>query len=213
MRAVALSNPDITITDRYAWRIVLLVVLLHVISVAVFRYGLPDWNPKRISEITIELSAALPRGEGGDGVRQVAQPVREPVQKKSAVQDENSTKKAVEAPKQAEATPSASSAAAGVESAPTVDADYKAAYLNNPKPPYPPVAFQMRIEGTVSLKVLVLPDGQVGEVLLGRSSGNSLLDQSALNTVAKWKFVPAKSQGKDISQWISVPITFSLKRR
>ena len=209
-----LNKPDELMIERRAWLVVLVVVVLHVISVALFRYGLPAWQTKRVSEITIELGAALPRGEGGDGARHLAQSVREPVQKKSAVQDENATKNTVEKPKQqAEPTPSASSAAAGVESAPTVDADYKAAYLNNPKPPYPPVAFQMRIEGTVTLKVLVLPDGQAGEVLLGRSSGNSLLDQSALNTVAQWKFVPAKSQGKDISQWVSIPITFSLKRR
>lgn len=213
MKAVALNNQDMVITVRHAWRIVLLVIFLHVISVVLLRYGLPDWNPKRISEITIELGAALPRGEGGDGIRQVARPVRETTQKKTAVQDENATKKAVEKPKQAEAMQSASSAAAGVDSAPTVDADYKAAYLNNPKPPYPPVAFQLRIEGTVMVKALVQPDGSCGEVLLGRSSGNSMLDQSALNTVAQWKFVPAKSQGKDISQWVSIPITFALKRR
>lgn len=214
MRAAVLSNPDERMMACRAWLVVLVVVVLHLGTVAVFRYGFPEMFPKRVSEITIELGPALPRGEGGDGVRQLVQPVREPVQKKSAVQDENATKQAVEKPKQqADPTPSASSAAAGVESAPTVDADYKAAYLNNPKPPYPPVAFQMRIEGTVSLKVLVLPDGKAGEVLLGRSSGNSLLDQSAMNTVAQWQFVPAKSQGKDISQWVSIPITFSLKRR
>jgi len=75
------------------------------------------------------------------------------------------------------------------------------------------MAFQLRIEGTVRLKALVLPDGSCGDVLLAQSSGNELLDQSALNTVAKWKFVPAKSQGKDVSQWVSIPISFALKRR
>jgi protein TonB len=63
------------------------------------------------------------------------------------------------------------------------------------------------------LKALVNPDGSCGEVLLAKSSGNEFLDKSALNTVAQWKFTPAQSQGKDVAQWVSIPITFSIKRR
>ena len=109
--------------------------------------------------------------------------------------------------------PVKSQAAAAVDIPASVDADYKAAFLNNPKPPYPPLVFQMRIEGTVLLKALVLPDGTCGEVVLARSSGNELLDKSALTTVAQWKFTPAKTRGKETSQWVGIPITFSLKRR
>ena len=94
-----------------------------------------------------------------------------------------------------------------------VDADYKAAYLRNPKPPYPPLALKMRIEGTVTLRVLVLEDGSSGKIVLSKSSGNDALDQSALETVAKWKFSPAKSQGQSVAQWVSIPINFSIKRR
>ena len=94
-----------------------------------------------------------------------------------------------------------------------VDADYKAAYLRNPKPPYPPMALRMRIEGTVTLRVLVREDGSSGRIVLSQSSGNDSLDQSALQTVAKWKFSPAKSQGQSVAQWVSIPIHFSLKRR
>ena len=94
-----------------------------------------------------------------------------------------------------------------------VDADYKAAYLRNPKPPYPALALKMRIEGTVTLRVLVLEDGTSGKVVLSKSSGNDSLDKSALETVAKWKFTPAKSQGKQIAQWVNIPIHFSMKRR
>jgi len=212
MRSAVASSISLESPERHVWQIVLAVLVLHIVVVALFKYGLPDFSPRK-SEITIELSAALPRGEGGEGVRQVAKPEVQPTPKKSPVQDDNATRRSVEAPKASTTEPTTASRAAGVESAPMVDADYKAAYLNNPKPPYPPVAFQMRIEGTVTVKALVLPDGSCGEVLLGRSSGNSLLDQSALSTIAQWKFVPAKSQGKEISQWVSIPITFALKRR
>ena len=94
-----------------------------------------------------------------------------------------------------------------------VDADYKAAYLRNPKPIYPSAALKMRVEGTVTLRVLVLEDGTSGKIVLSKSSGNESLDQSALETVAKWKFTPAKSQGQSVTQWVSIPINFSIKRR
>lgn len=178
-----------------------------------YKYGFPSWSPKRVSEITIELGGSVLRGDGGEGVRQATKSA--PPTPKTTSEDGTLKRQATPAkpPTTASDAATESSTAAGAQAAPTVDADYKAAYLNNPKPPYPPVAFQMRIEGTVMLKALVQPDGRCGEVLLAKTSGNDLLDKSALNTVAQWKFTPAKSQGKDISQWVSIPITFSIKRR
>ena len=191
----------------------MIVSLIHLSSAAFFKWGLPDLSKPRPSEITIELGGAV-SGGGGTGVRAVAPPPPPQQQvSKSKVQDDLATQRVVDTPK---STPAAAapamteSSAAGVT---TVDADYKAAYLNNPKPPYPPMAFQLRIEGTVRLKAHVQPDGSCGEVLLAQSSGNELLDRSAMNTVAQWKFVPAKAQGKDVAQWVSIPITFSIKRR
>ena len=197
------------------WWIVLIVSLIHLGSAAFFKWGFPDLSKPTRSEITIELGGTI-SGGGGSGLRAVAPPPPPQQQvSKSKVQDDLATQRAVDTPKSAPAAAPAApavadSAAAG---APTVDADYKAAYLNNPKPPYPPMAFQLRIEGTVKLKAHVQPDGSCGEVLLAQSSGNELLDRSAMNTVAQWKFVPAKAQGKDIAQWVSIPITFSIKRR
>lgn len=212
MKPVALNNAASEINPRGAWHIVAVVIVAHILFVVVFKYGVPEFSPRR-SEITIELGAALPRGEAGYGIRQATRPVTESVPKKAVVQDDNATRRVAEKSQAESSKPGASARSAGIDSAPMVDADYKAAYLNNPKPPYPPVAFQLRIEGTVRLKALVLPDGSCGEVLLAQSSGNELLDQSALNTVAKWKFSPAKLQGKDVSQWVAIPITFALKRR
>lgn len=198
------------------WLIVLVIASFHFFGAAVYKYGLPHWQKKRISEITIELGGSVLRGDGGEGVRQASlasKPVPvKPVSDDAALKRQTPTLKTQHS-STASNTVSESRTAAGVQAAPTVDADYKAAYLNNPKPPYPPIAFQMRIEGTVMLKAHVQPDGSCGEVLLAKSSGNDLLDRSALNTVAQWKFTPAKSQGKDISQWVSIPITFSIKRR
>jgi len=213
MTAAALSDSMSVKLERWIWQTVLVVALIHVGSVLYVRFGLPDFAPRK-SEITIELSATVPGG-GGSGVRQAVAPTPPPVNaSKSKEREELSTKRSAPTPQTTQPTPGAPAQSAdSAAGAPTTDADYKAAYLNNPKPPYPTMAFQLRIEGTVRLKALVLPDGSCGDVLLAQSSGNELLDQSALNTVAKWKFVPAKSQGKDVSQWVSIPISFALKRR
>jgi len=84
-------------------------------------------------------------------------------------------------------------------------------YAENPKPPYPQEARDKGYQGTVRLKVEVLPDGRVGEIELKESCGYSLLDQSALTTVKKWRFVPATKGKTPIACWVIVPITFQLK--
>ncbi len=89
--------------------------------------------------------------------------------------------------------------------------DFKAAYLNNPKPPYPKMAIRQQIQGTVTLLVRVLPDGSPGDIRIDQSSGNSLLDDSALKTVKSWRFVPAQQGGLPVTAEVKVPIIFSLQ--
>jgi protein TonB len=71
----------------------------------------------------------------------------------------------------------------------------------------------MRIEGKVVILTEVLPDGRAGNVRVVESSGNELLDQSALTTVRQWKFTPARKDGVIVTQAVRIPITFSLKNR
>jgi protein TonB len=89
---------------------------------------------------------------------------------------------------------------------PRFDADY----LSNPKPPYPSASRKLREEGTVYLRVHVDTDGRALKVELKKSSGISRLDQSALDTVAQWRFVPARRGSAQIASWVVVPIVFSL---
>lgn len=90
---------------------------------------------------------------------------------------------------------------------PRFDADY----LDNPKPPYPPLARRMGEEGRVVLRAHVTPDGAAGEVQLHASSGSPRLDESALQTVRRWKFVPARRGAEPVAAWVLVPIAFTLK--
>lgn len=89
--------------------------------------------------------------------------------------------------------------------------DYKADYLNNPRPPYPLVARRMGYHGKVVLNVEVLAEGKAGQVLLYQSCGHDVLDNAALQTVKTWRFAPARRMGQPVTQWFLVPIKFSLE--
>jgi protein TonB len=52
----------------------------------------------------------------------------------------------------------------------------------------------------------------VGKWRLKKSSGYSILDKSALDSVRTWRFEPAKYRGSPITMWVDVPIRFALVR-
>ena len=83
-------------------------------------------------------------------------------------------------------------------------------YGENPKPKYPSEACKRGHQGEVLLLVEVLPDGKVGEIEVAESSGYELLDQSALDAVKRWKFIPAKKESIAIPCWVKIPILFKL---
>jgi protein TonB len=188
------------------WKVVGLVLLAHLIIGLIGKYGLPEFKVKKKADITIELSAA----PFSAATPTPPQPQQRPTPPKV---QEKSPDGVIKAPAEKPAPAAPAQPSASTDSVQTVDADYKAAYLNNPKPPYPSFAFQNRQEGTVLLRVHVLPSGEVDDVQLARTSGFDALDDSALQTVKKWKFVPAKQDGKIVDQWVKVPIKFALKTR
>jgi protein TonB len=89
--------------------------------------------------------------------------------------------------------------------------DYRADYLNNPRPPYPMVARRMGYHGKVVLDVEVLAEGKAGEVKLHQSCGYDILDNAAVQTVKTWRFSPARRFGQAVTQRFLVPIKFSLE--
>ena len=89
---------------------------------------------------------------------------------------------------------------------------FGAAYLNNPRPAYPPAARKMGMEGTVTLKVLVSREGKVLEMEVARSSGFEILDTAAREAVKGWRFVPARRGETAVDEWVQVPLVFRLTR-
>jgi protein TonB len=84
-------------------------------------------------------------------------------------------------------------------------------YVKNPKPVYPPEAREKGYQGEVLLKVEVLSNGRVGDVGVEKSSGCAILDKSALSTVKKWRFIPARKEMVAIPCWVNIPIKFQLQ--
>lgn len=101
--------------------------------------------------------------------------------------------------------------AAKVDGLPMIGPIFDADYLRNPAPPYPSVARQLKLQGTVIVRVLVSPEGRPEAVRLEKSSSSSVLDQTALNAVQRWTFVPARQGDTPIPAWVDVPILFRLK--
>ena len=93
-----------------------------------------------------------------------------------------------------------------VQSEPIFDAKY----LNNPAPLYPTTARDRGIEGKILLEVVVKEDGSALNVKLITSSGSSLLDESAIEAVKNWQFIPAKKFGKFVQAKVIVPIEFKI---
>ena len=87
---------------------------------------------------------------------------------------------------------------------------FDAAYLHNEAPAYPALSRRVREQGRVLVRVLVDVNGVAASVELSASSGSARLDQSALDAVKRWKFVPARKGELPVSAWVVVPILFSL---
>lgn len=86
------------------------------------------------------------------------------------------------------------------------------AYLRNPTPAYPKKARRRKQEGVVLLFVEVNEKGQPLHVRIKKSSGVSSLDKSALSTVKKWRFLPARKNNIAVVAPVIVPIRFQLRK-
>jgi len=76
----------------------------------------------------------------------------------------------------------------------------------SPRPRYSYEARLKRCEGTVSLELLVRPDGTVQRAKVVQSSGHPLLlDRCAMDALSQWRFKPG------MAERLRIPVTFSLR--
>jgi len=90
-------------------------------------------------------------------------------------------------------------------------ASYSSPSLHNPPTSYPSLAKDRGLEGRVKLRVQVLADGSAGSIQIQQSSGYDLLDESAVEQLRKWHFIPAHRGDKPVESWVIVPISFMLR--
>ncbi len=88
---------------------------------------------------------------------------------------------------------------------------FNADYLDNPAPLYPALSRRQGEQGRVILRVLVNAVGSADEVQVRTSSGFPRLDESARDTVRRWRFVSARRGAEPVAAWVLIPITFRLE--
>lgn len=91
------------------------------------------------------------------------------------------------------------------------EANFRANYAHNPKPHYPTIAKSRGWQGKVLLRVKVSAEGLSDSVTVEKSSGHEMLDESAVEAVKKWRFIPAKRGSTPVASSVIVPIVFTLR--
>ncbi len=79
------------------------------------------------------------------------------------------------------------------------------------KPSYTAEAMRAKIQGTVVVECVVLPDGTVGDVHVVRTLDSSFgLDQEAIKAAKQWRFIPGTRNGQPVPVLISIELSFHL---
>lgn len=84
--------------------------------------------------------------------------------------------------------------------------------LREVKPAYTADAMRAKVQGSVWLECIVMPDGTVGDVKVTRSLDPIFgLDQEAIKAAKQWRFRPGIRQGEPVPVIITIELTFTLR--
>ena len=84
--------------------------------------------------------------------------------------------------------------------------------LREVKPAYTADAMRAKVQGSVWLECIVMPDGSVGDVKVTRSLDPIFgLDQEAIKAAKLWRFRPGMRQGEPVPVIITIELTFTLR--
>lgn len=80
------------------------------------------------------------------------------------------------------------------------------------KPQYTADAMRAKIQGTVLLECVILPDGSVGKVDVVKSLDPTFgLDGEAVKAAKQWRFVPGTRFGEPVAVLVTIELTFTLR--
>jgi protein TonB len=77
-------------------------------------------------------------------------------------------------------------------------------------PVYPYRAREQGTEGVVQVKLLVNPDGTVGQVVILDARPPGLFEEAVMKSVSKWRFEPGVIEGQPVTAWVVTNIRFTL---
>lgn len=185
-------------------------ILAALLSHAPARQALIEWAPIMVS--LVQEKKVEPPQEPPKPKPVVRQPViKAPVAQPLLAINEPAPAPIVVPPPRMQPPPTEPVAAAPQPPAAVTPPQFNADYLNNPAPPYPPLSRRLGEQGRVVLRVFVDAQGLPGRIEVRTSSQYDRLDQIALDTVKRWKFVPARHGDQAVSAWVLVPISFNLR--
>jgi len=84
--------------------------------------------------------------------------------------------------------------------------------LREVKPQYTAQAMRAKIQGTVLLECVVMPDGTVGNIKVVRSLDSAFgLDEEAKKAARQWRFAPGTRMGQPVAVLVTIEIAFTLR--
>jgi protein TonB len=86
----------------------------------------------------------------------------------------------------------------------------QARLVRQPRPVYPPLAKQARIQGVVKLSAIISKDGTVQHLEV--ISGHPLLVPSALEAVKQWVYQPTLLNGEPVEVVTQIDVNFTLSQ-
>jgi len=84
--------------------------------------------------------------------------------------------------------------------------------LREVRPNYTADAMRAKVQGTVWVEAVVLPDGTVGQAKVVRSLDSTFgLDEEALKAAKQWRFAPGTRFGQAVAVLVTIELTFTLR--
>ncbi len=198
--------------QRTTATVVVCVVALHVLAIASLLLSPSTTNINNQQSIAMEMVLA-PVSNSPAKAQQQPVATQTATPKSTATKADAAPSSATPAIHSADATPAAAPAQTGqTKGAPAFSLPSSEAHgLNNPKPAYPRQSRRLNEQGQVVIRVFVAVDGSPQQGEIKTSSGFDRLDQEALRTVLRWRFVPGQRLGIPEAMWFNVPVNFVLE--
>ena len=196
-----------TINRSSRWNRLRALAAVPVIALALLAFA----NPKTDVEPELVVAAYTPASETLSNASQTSQPEVAPVEAEKTVEDQAVADQVIDE-KVTEPTAQDNKVYQSVEVMPEFPGGVmemmKFLQMNIQ---YPPMAAANKIDGRVVVQFIVDKTGKVGDVKVVRSV-NDELDAEAVRVVKSMPdFTPGRQDGKPVSVWYTLPISFKLQ--